>query len=166
VRGLRAQLGGRGFHSSTSQLDLSRFRTLLSLNPPNASHKMCSSVVQVIWLIRRPRLLLDTHTHTHTHTLQHTKSAHVKPKSGRVLAPARRRRTRASGGAPDGRAVQVDPIKPVVEALGTKRLILKYDQPLSKFAFKFNLRCYTTADASAAVAIGKAVQVDARLTPR
>jgi lipoate-protein ligase A len=39
--------------------------------------------------------------------------------------------------------VQVDPIKPTLKAPGTKRLKLKYDDPLSNFAFKFNLRRYT-----------------------
>ena len=37
-------------------------------------------------------------------------------------------------------AVQVDTVKFVLKAPGTKRLILKYDEPLSSFAFKFNLR--------------------------
>jgi hypothetical protein len=39
--------------------------------------------------------------------------------------------------------VQVDPIKPKLKAPGTKRLKLKYDDPLSKFGFKFNLRRYS-----------------------
>jgi hypothetical protein len=38
--------------------------------------------------------------------------------------------------------VQVDPIKPKLKAPGTKRLKLTYDQLLSSFAFKFNLRRY------------------------
>jgi len=36
--------------------------------------------------------------------------------------------------------VQVAPIKTTMKAPGTQRLKLKYDQPLSNFAFKFNLR--------------------------
>jgi len=44
-----------------------------------------------------------------------------------------------------GRVVQVDPIKPELRLPGTKRLKLKYDGPLSKFAFKFNLRRSTKA---------------------
>ena len=40
--------------------------------------------------------------------------------------------------------MQVDPIKPTLKASGTKRLKLKYDEPLSKLAFKFNLRRYIT----------------------
>ena len=44
-----------------------------------------------------------------------------------------------------GRAVQVGPMKPTLKAPGTKRLKLKYDVPLSNFAFKFNLRRYTPA---------------------
>jgi hypothetical protein len=39
-----------------------------------------------------------------------------------------------------GRAVQVDPIKPTLKAPGIECLKLQYDKPLSKFAFKFNLR--------------------------
>jgi hypothetical protein len=38
--------------------------------------------------------------------------------------------------------VQVDPIKPTLKAPGIKLLKLKYDKPLSKFAFKINLRRY------------------------
>jgi hypothetical protein len=34
-------------------------------------------------------------------------------------------------------------MKPVLKALGTKRLKLQYDETLSNFAFKFNLRRYT-----------------------
>ena len=41
-----------------------------------------------------------------------------------------------------GRAVRVDPIKPTLKAPGIKLLKLKYDKPLSNFAFKFNLRRY------------------------
>jgi len=43
-----------------------------------------------------------------------------------------------------GRAVQVGPIKPKSKSPGTKRLKLKYHKLLSSFAFKFNLRRYTT----------------------
>jgi hypothetical protein len=43
------------------------------------------------------------------------------------------------------RAVQVDPIKPKLKPPGTKRLKLEHDVPLSNFAFKFNLRRYTSA---------------------
>jgi hypothetical protein len=38
--------------------------------------------------------------------------------------------------------VQVDPIKSTLKAPGAKRLKLKYDEPLAKFAFNFNLRRY------------------------
>ena len=38
--------------------------------------------------------------------------------------------------------MQVDPIKPTMKAPGTKRLKLKYDEPLSGFGFNFNLRRY------------------------
>ena len=49
-----------------------------------------------------------------------------------------------------GRAVQVDPIKPTLKAPGTTRLKLQYDGPLSKFAFKFNLRQYNPGEVLAA----------------
>jgi hypothetical protein len=39
--------------------------------------------------------------------------------------------------------VQVDPIKPMLKAPGTKRLKLKHDKTLSSFAFNFNLRRYS-----------------------
>ena len=45
----------------------------------------------------------------------------------------------------NGRAVHVGPMKPTLKEPGTKRLKLNYDVPLSTFAFKFNLRRYTTA---------------------
>jgi hypothetical protein len=48
-----------------------------------------------------------------------------------------------------GRAVQVDPVKPALKPLGTKRLKLIYDGPLSKFAFKLSLHRYTWARARA-----------------
>jgi len=38
--------------------------------------------------------------------------------------------------------VQVHPIKPTLKAPGIKLLKLKYDEPLSKFAFKSNMRRY------------------------
>ena len=38
--------------------------------------------------------------------------------------------------------MQVDPIKPTLKAPGTERLRLECDEPLSNFAFKFNLRRY------------------------
>ena len=41
--------------------------------------------------------------------------------------------------------MQVDPIKPKLKAPRIKRLKLQYDEPLSKIAFKFNLRHYTSA---------------------
>jgi len=46
-----------------------------------------------------------------------------------------------------GRAVQVDPIKPKLKPLGNKRLKPKYDTPLSKLPFAFNLRRYTLVPA-------------------
>jgi hypothetical protein len=43
-----------------------------------------------------------------------------------------------------GRAVQVAPIKPTLKLPGTKRLKPICVDPLSNFAFKFNLRRYTS----------------------
>ena len=51
--------------------------------------------------------------------------------------------------ASHGRAMQVEPIKPTLKAPGIKLLKLKCDRPLSKFALKFNLRCYSTASNAA-----------------
>ena len=42
-----------------------------------------------------------------------------------------------------GGAVQVEPMKPMLKASGTKRLKLKYNEPLSTFDFNFNFRHYT-----------------------
>jgi len=51
----------------------------------------------------------------------------------------------------DGRAVQVNPIKPTLKAPGTKRLTLKYDELLSSCAFNFNLHRYMTGAESGAL---------------
>jgi hypothetical protein len=58
----------------------------------------------------------------------------------------------AAGGGrgADGGAVQVDPIKLTLKAPVTKLLKLKCDDPLSNFAFNFNLRRYTTVSAGVA----------------
>jgi len=39
--------------------------------------------------------------------------------------------------------MQVEPMKPVLKAPGTKRLKLNHDEPLLNFAFNFNLRRYS-----------------------
>ena len=41
-----------------------------------------------------------------------------------------------------GRAMQVEPIKPRLKLPRTKRLKVTCDEPLSRFAFNFNLRSY------------------------
>ena len=41
--------------------------------------------------------------------------------------------------------MQVDPIKPTLKPPRTKRLKLQHDEPLSSFAFNFNLRRYHEA---------------------
>ena len=50
--------------------------------------------------------------------------------------------------------MQVVPIKPTLKAPGTKRLKLKYDEALSNFAFKFNLRRYIKGNTNRSVKIG------------
>ena len=66
-----------------------------------------------------------------------------------------------------GEAVQVEPMKPVLKALGTELLILKCGELLSRFAFNFNLRRCSTGSRSRTsrtircVLQGRAVQVDA-----
>ena len=47
--------------------------------------------------------------------------------------------------------MQVDSIKPVLKARKSKRLKLKVDEPLSSFAFNFNLRRYSTGTATRSV---------------
>ena len=54
--------------------------------------------------------------------------------------------------APPGWAVQVDPIKPTLTAPESMLLKLRCDGPVSNFAFKFNLRRYNLAIASARAA--------------
>ena len=41
-----------------------------------------------------------------------------------------------------GRAVQLDPIEPILKAHGTNRLELQHEKMLSSFPFNFNLRRY------------------------
>ena len=53
--------------------------------------------------------------------------------------------------------MQVDPTKPTLKAPGTERLKLKSDEPLSNFAFKFNLRRYTLAQRDAQLAQSEAM---------
>ena len=61
-----------------------------------------------------------------------------------------------AAGAPEhGRPVQVEPMKPVLKAPGTKRLKLKYNKLLSSLAFKFNLRRYSTASPCAGPTTGR-----------
>jgi len=56
------------------------------------------------------------------------------PEGGEVPAAVR--------GVP-GTAVQVEPMKPMLKAPGTKQLNLKYDELLSSFAFNSKLRRYS-----------------------
>jgi hypothetical protein len=69
-------------------------------------------------------------------------------------------------------AVQINPIKPTLKAPGTERLIPKYDTPLSRVAFKFNLRRFILEAllpliaAAAAAAEGGAGGAEAGAYPR
>jgi hypothetical protein len=47
-----------------------------------------------------------------------------------------------------GRVVQVDPIKPKLKPPRITRLKLKYDVPLSNFAFKFKLHPFSSASSA------------------
>ena len=58
---------------------------------------------------------------------------------------------RSRSGDHRGRAVQVGPIKPTLQAPGAKHLKLTYDKMLSSFAFNFNLRRYTAGTTAAAM---------------
>jgi hypothetical protein len=49
-----------------------------------------------------------------------------------------------------GKAVPVDPIKSTLKAPGTNPSTLKHGEPLSTFAFKFNLRRYTSDNCTVA----------------
>jgi hypothetical protein len=51
----------------------------------------------------------------------------------------------SAAGSTLGRAAQVDPIKPTMKAPVTKRLKLKYDEPLSNLALNFTLRRHSSA---------------------
>ena len=50
------------------------------------------------------------------------------------------RADRGAGVAAHGRALQVEPMTPVLKVPGTKRLKLTSDEQLSSVAIKFNLR--------------------------
>jgi len=60
--------------------------------------------------------------------------------------------------------VQVDPIKPTLKVPGTKRLKVQYDELLSSFPFKFNLRRYIEVREELAAAAAAAVVGRCRLT--
>jgi hypothetical protein len=57
-------------------------------------------------------------------------------------------------GREHGRAVQADSIKPKLKLPGTKRLKREYVESPSNFAFKFNLRRYSTASGSSITSAG------------
>jgi hypothetical protein len=53
-------------------------------------------------------------------------------------------------------------MKPTLKASGTKRSKPKYDEALSKFAFKFNLHHYTVVEHAAALGAHAADAVERR----
>ena len=59
------------------------------------------------------------------------------------LAPLQHGGGDVPGVAAPGKAVQVDPMKPMLKAPESARLKLKRDKLLSSFGFKFNLRHYS-----------------------
>jgi hypothetical protein len=60
----------------------------------------------------------------------------------------------------EGKAVQVDPIKPTLKALAAKPLKLKHGKLVSSLAFNFNLCRFMKGDAEDQNRLGRAVQVD------
>ena len=56
--------------------------------------------------------------------------------------------------------MQVDPIKSTLKAPGTNPLTLKYDEPLSTFAFNSSLRRYTVATHAESDAVAAAAHAD------
>ena len=68
------------------------------------------------------------------------KASHVYLERGTIVRPC------CVACAVQGRAVQVDPGKPVLKAPGTMRLKLKYGRLLSSFAFMSNFRRYIKAN--------------------
>jgi len=77
------------------------------------------------------------------------------------------RRGGPAAAGPQGRAAQLDPIKPTLKAPGIKLLKLKYDKPLSNFTFKFNLRRYSKVEGAGVLrrALLRLVVRRCRLTP-
>jgi hypothetical protein len=60
-----------------------------------------------------------------------------------------------------GKVVQVDCIRLTLKPPGTKRLKLRYDEAPSIFAFKFNLRRYTSGAVGVAVTLPAAASAGA-----
>ena len=78
----------------------------------------------------------------------HRYTTRVSKQSGNEWAGPAIRPGGCGGGRGQGRAVQVEPMKPMLKAPGAKHLKLKYDKLLSFcfiFAFNLNMRRYTTA---------------------
>jgi len=99
----------------------------------------------------------------HSKALEHggvTRGSRLPPRracvmpGASVLPVASGHASRGGGAVPRrGRGVRVDPIKPMFKAPGTEGSKLKYDELLSKFAFKFNLRRYTSVPVGVALVV-------------
>ena len=61
--------------------------------------------------------------------------------------------------------MQVHPIKPTLKAPGIKLLKLKYDKPVSRFAFNLNLRRYNKGEEKALKILTK-VRTSQQCSPR
>jgi len=108
-------------HSSTFQLNLSRFFTdRLTVTPPTVSREKCVTLSRKVDEWRRPWLAV------------------YLPTSQLILQVC-------NSAVTHGGAVQVDPMKPTLQAPGSNCLKLKCDKLLSSFAFNSNLCRYSTA---------------------
>jgi len=155
---------GRGLHPSTFQLNLSRFWHNIhpkhTLIPPNTSYTppnhplnappIPQKALELSRKVNECRPLRRGHAGPYRWLTYKISSRYCRRSEREVGRDHSRRnhprqshsRRRAYTTSP-GRAVHVEPMKPVFEARGTMRLTVRYDELLSKFAFNFNLRRYT-----------------------
>ena len=91
------------------------------------------------------RLVLATDMKRH---FEHIKTLKTHVDETRRAADKADKEVQGGGGGWRGRAVHLDPIKPKLKAPGIKLSKLKFDKPLSNFAFNFNLRRYSEGGAA------------------
>jgi len=134
VRSRRHGGDGRGFHSLTSQLNLSRFRQC-------KQHPTCH-----IWglgfSITPEKCSLEAENWRSVSALGEGDHEHVPVVKRRVRCDAGLAAVEGHERVTEGRAVQVDPIRPTLKAPGSNLLELQSDALLSSFAFNLNLRRY------------------------